>query len=448
MTTKARFFDYAVARNGANIQIVQYPTVTVLVAGGTDPIVEQLYDANDDPISNPFTGTVDGAIEFYLEVPKRVKIRYTGTGFGTVDIDNEAVLLDPGTIIYQGAKSLQIESDEGELIDAKDDYISLADGTLFVDQFANRVGINNIAPDYDLHVIGDFAVEDSAANKLVVDDAGVHYKIAAGTDKWKLDPLTGKMTIYEDIVPDIDSDVLLGSPTRRYIALYALQIAVARGAITAPSLTSSLETTTGFSFPSAGVLVASILTNEIWRIDADEFRTQVAITMLEQASLLSPGSNLAVMAPRSNGRWYSKHSGGSEKFFVESDQIVSTEVAGSTNNPTLSGAGAYEDLAEMTRTLTNCVAGDIIDVSFVGAFRHSTATAAIQVGIKHNSNAEGHEVSLSFPTANEVKQIYTQGLFVATAGTNTITIRWLTGTAATATANGIQRMLKVVRRPV
>lgn len=453
MSTKARFFDYAVTKSGNTVQIVPYAEIYLYVKNSDpespDPLLDTIYDKDDVVISQPIIADEYGAFEFFLDDPKRVMISYDDPLGGIIFLDNEPVEPDPELIIYTGSNTLvelegglTVSSDDGELIDAQGDYISLAEDVLFIDRFARLVGVNTDQPEAQLDVHGSFRVEDTLGNRFLIDESILKYMNSDGTSIVELTP----DGFTSSLIPAVDSASFIGSSTRRWITVYALVAAVARGAIAGPSITCSLETTTGFSFPSTGQLAASILTNEIWLMDADEFRTQVAISMKEQASLPSPGTGLAIMAPRNDGRWYNQHNGGSAKYFVESDQIETLAASGVTSGPTTSAPTSYTDLTDMTLTFNNCVAGDKLNVDFFGAFLSNTNNAAIVVALKHNSNAEVYTISLVLPTAGVTIEFITGGVFTATAGTNTVKVRWFTN-LGTATANGVDRHMKGIRSP-
>lgn len=454
MTDRARFFDYAVTKNGSTVEIIPHAEITLYVAESDppDPLLDTIYDVDGVEIIQPWITDEFGTIEFYLDNPKRVMIKYHDLiGGGTVFVDNEAVLPDPAMIVYSGSNTLveleagiTVISADGPLIDAQDNYVMFGDDVVYIDTFARRVGIDTVNPESILHIIGDLRVEDELANKFIADELGFRWVDASDVALFEVN----SNGVSTDLTPDVTDTLFLGSSTKRWITLYCLAVAAGRGAVTAPCYTSYLETTSGMSFPSAGVVAWSVLTNEIFRIDADELRTQVSLSMLELGSLPTPGTNLAIMAPRNDGRWYNQHNGGSPKFFIESDQLTTLNADGTTNNPTISALLTYEDLAEMVLTFTNCKAGDILDIDFTGTFKHAFATAAIVIALKHNSNAESYDIALSFPVVNEVKLFSTGGIFIATAGTNTIKVRWLTDNITTATANGANRHLKGVRRPV
>lgn len=73
------------------------PTITVYEPGTTTPISQTLYAGNTGGTTktNPFTGGSDGSVEFFLDTAQRVKVRATGTGLGTIDLDLESPQRDP-----------------------------------------------------------------------------------------------------------------------------------------------------------------------------------------------------------------------------------------------------------------------------------------------------------------------------------------------------------------
>jgi hypothetical protein len=56
----------------------------------------------DNTYDNPFSGTVDGVVEFFLERPQRVNIQATADGLGTVVLDYEPALGDPSDTAFRG----------------------------------------------------------------------------------------------------------------------------------------------------------------------------------------------------------------------------------------------------------------------------------------------------------------------------------------------------------
>lgn len=76
-------------------------TVTVYEPGTTTPLAQTIYAGNTGGTtkSNPMTAGSDGSVEFYLATAQRVKIRSTGSGLGTTDLDLEPPLHDPSDVV-------------------------------------------------------------------------------------------------------------------------------------------------------------------------------------------------------------------------------------------------------------------------------------------------------------------------------------------------------------
>ena len=80
MTTRAHFYTYVLDEEGRPIPGA---TVTVRDPGTDDDISETIYDADAPAMTtktNPFMGTVDGLVEFYLDVPAVVDLLITKVG--------------------------------------------------------------------------------------------------------------------------------------------------------------------------------------------------------------------------------------------------------------------------------------------------------------------------------------------------------------------------------
>jgi hypothetical protein len=96
---RARVYLQLQKRNGvtAALETATTPLVTIFEPGTTTLLAQTIYrDATGlDTWGNPFSGTDDGVVEFFLERPQRVNIQATADGLGTVVLDYESALGDP-----------------------------------------------------------------------------------------------------------------------------------------------------------------------------------------------------------------------------------------------------------------------------------------------------------------------------------------------------------------
>lgn len=100
MAARAKFSDSAVAINGVAYQVVPNADVTLYVKGTTTPWSLPIYAAITGGTTkpNPFTADANGVIEFFLDLPDRVKIETTGISGGipvALTADYVPVMPDP-----------------------------------------------------------------------------------------------------------------------------------------------------------------------------------------------------------------------------------------------------------------------------------------------------------------------------------------------------------------
>jgi hypothetical protein len=105
---RARYANNALTHDGIPVNIVPNATITLYEAGTTTPLADTIYAGltGGATLSNPFVTDAHGNVEFYLDVPKRVKIAAAGVGVGTLTADNEPVLPDPADMVVSGTTSL------------------------------------------------------------------------------------------------------------------------------------------------------------------------------------------------------------------------------------------------------------------------------------------------------------------------------------------------------
>lgn len=95
---------YAIATNAASglAQVVTSPVVTVYEPGTTTPIAQTLYadSTTSTTKTNPFTGTTDGLIEFWLDLPQDVNLSISGApaGFGVASLALERAQISSSDI--------------------------------------------------------------------------------------------------------------------------------------------------------------------------------------------------------------------------------------------------------------------------------------------------------------------------------------------------------------
>jgi hypothetical protein len=103
---RARVYLQLQKKNGltAALETTNYPLVTIFEPGTTTPLTQTIYRSatGDNTYDNPFSGTVDGVVEFFLERPQRVNIQATADGLGTVVLDYEPALGDPSDTAFRG----------------------------------------------------------------------------------------------------------------------------------------------------------------------------------------------------------------------------------------------------------------------------------------------------------------------------------------------------------
>lgn len=168
--TRAHFVTYALDDEGRPISGV---TVTVYEPDTTTAISETLYDDDTDAttLSNPFTGDDDGRVEFYLDVPKSVDLKFSKVGFDTTTF--RAVAMALNTV------DIQLLDDGVGM--AQRAGINFQDGFVLADDAVNNE--TEIDLDWATTEIADIAdTEDDGASTKVprADHAHKHPIFASG----------------------------------------------------------------------------------------------------------------------------------------------------------------------------------------------------------------------------------------------------------------------------
>lgn len=92
------------------LTVLQNPTVSVYAAGTTTPIApSRLFAARtgSGTLPNPFTGSADGLVEFWMDDPEPLKVVATSALVGTLTLDGELPMLDPKDPIFSGELGLR-----------------------------------------------------------------------------------------------------------------------------------------------------------------------------------------------------------------------------------------------------------------------------------------------------------------------------------------------------